>query len=764
MINVIKRDGTKEELDIEKIHKVLEWACEDITGVSVSQIELKSQIQFYNNIETEVIHETMIRSAADLISEETPNYQYVAGRLVNYHIRKKVYNDHTPPSLYDHYKSVVEAGFYDKQLDDLYGPEDWEYLEKAIDHERDNDISYAGMEQLRTKYLVKNRVTGQLFETPQMAFMLIAMTLFSNYDKYGYNRLRWVKDLYNAISSFDISLPTPIMAGVRTPDRQFSSCVLIESDDSLDSISATSAAIVKYVSQKAGIGIGAGRIRALMSSIRNGAAFHTGVIPFYKLFASSVKSCNQGGVRGGSATLHTCIWHKEIEDILSLKSNKRTEETSERRLDYSIQLSKLFYERLMKGEDITLFCPNEAKGLYDAFFRDQEEFERLYTKYEKSTKISKTVIPARELFTKLMQERKETGRIYFMNVDHCNTHSSFKQELAPVRMSNLCQEITLPTKPLNNVNDEEGEISLCTLGAINWGKIKKPEDFEKPATLLVHALDSLLDYQSYPVVAAELSTKNRRPLGIGIINFAYWMAKNDMTYSEPNLNLIHEYAEAWSYYLINASADLAAERGPCLKSDETKYHEGILPIDTYYKGVDELTNARLRMPWGLLKAKLKKSGVRNSTVMALMPSETSSQVSNSTNGVDPIREIVSVKQSKDGVLKQVAPEPTRLKNKYEKMWDQKNPHGYLKIMAVLQKFIDQSISTNTTYNPEYYENEELPMSELLTDMLLMYKWGIKTAYYFNTNDGAGEVEDKKPTTFEYQTGSVEDEVCDSCAI
>lgn len=755
-INVIKRDGKKEVLDVEKIHKVLEWACEDITGVSVSEIELKSQIQFYNNIKTEIIHETMIRSSADLISEDTPNYQYVAGRLVNYHLRKHVYGTHDVPNLYDHYKKIAKLGYYDDQLEDLYSAEDWEYLGNVIDHNRDNDIAFAGMEQLRTKYLVKNRTTNQTFETPQMAFMLIAMVLFSNYK---YKRLQWVKDLYNAISTFDISLPTPIMAGVRTPDRQYSSCVLIESGDSLDSINATSSSIVKYVSQKAGIGIGAGRIRALMSSIRNGAAYHTGVIPFYKLFASAVKSCNQGGVRGGSATLHTMIWHKEIMDIVALKSAKKTVETSCRQLDYSIQLSKLFYGRLIAGEDITLFCPNDVPDLYEAFFEDQDLFDELYVKYEKNSKINKTKIGSYELFSTLMQERKETGRVYFMNVDHCNTHGSFIQKVAPIRMSNLCQEITLPTKPLNNILDEEGEISLCTLGAINWGKIKKPEDFEKPAKLLVRALDCLLDYQSYPVAAAQISTMNRRPLGIGIINFAYWMAKNNSTYSEPNLELIHEYAEAWSYYIIRASVDLAIEKGACPKSEETKYHYGIVPIDTYKSDVDELVKPFYNMDWDELRKDLILYGITNSTLMALMPSETSSQVSNSTNGIDPIREIVSIKESKDGVIKQVAPEPVRCKNKYEKMWEPKTPHGYIKIMAVFQKFIDQAISTNTTYNPEFYEDEKLPMSELLTDLLMMYKYGIKTGYYFNTNDGAGEID--VPDEVEVK---LEDELCDSCAI
>jgi ribonucleoside-diphosphate reductase alpha chain len=613
------------------------------------------------------------------------------------------------------------------------------------------------MEQLRSKYLVKDRVNNRIFETPQMAMMLIAMTLFSGYKK---DRLKWVKDLYDALSEFDISLPTPIMAGVRTPDRQYSSCVLIETGDSMDSINATTSAITKYVSQKAGIGIGAGRIRALMSPVRNGSTYHTGVIPFYKLFAAGVKSCNQGGVRGGSATLHVPIWHLEIEDILVLKNNRGTEETRCRQLDYSVQFNRLFYERLISDGDITLFSPNDVGDMYDYFYTDVDKFTEMYEKFERSTKIRKKVIKASELFSKFMQERKDTGRIYFMNVDHCNTHSSFTSEIA-ITMSNLCQEITLPTGPLDNILDENGEISQCILAAQNWGKIKSTADFERGATLIVRALNALIDYQSYPVIAGELSTKARRPLGVGIINFAYWLAKNGTNYTDANLELIHEYAEAWSYYLIKASVDLAEEYGHCDKSVDTKYHHGIFPIHTYKKDVDELVKPTYKMDWDTLIERAKVHGIMNSTLMALMPSETSSQVSNSTNGIDPIRELVAIKQSKDGVLPQVAPELTKLKNKYEKMWDMKNPLGYIKVMAVLQKFIDQSISTNTTYNPVYFEDEKIPMSTMLTDMLIMYKYGIKTGYYLNTNDNSGEIK----VNDDLPSDELEDEdSCDSCKI
>ena len=756
MIQVTKRDGRKEPLDINKFHKVAMHACDGINGVSVSDLELKTHIQFYNGIKSVDIQETLIKAAADLISEETPNYQYVAGRLINYNLRKEVYGRYEPNSLYAHYANVVNEGYYDAALDDVYSDEEWKDLAHYIDHERDNLLTYAAMEQFRGKYLVKNRAAGKIYETPQMAFMLIAMTLFSNY---RHDRLKWVKELYDALSTFDISLPTPIMAGVRTPQRQFSSCVLVETDDNLDSINATASAIVKYVSQKAGIGIGGGRIRALGSPIRNGDATHTGVVPFYKLFQAAVKSCSQGGVRGGAATLHYPFWHLEVEDLLVLKNNKGTEDNRIRHLDYSVQFNKVMYERLLAGGNITLFSPHDCPDLYDAFFRDVDAFRTLYEKYEKSTKIRKKTIPAIDLFSSFMQERKDTGRIYFQNVDHCNDHGSFDKNKALIKMSNLCQEITLPTTPLKDINDENGEISLCTLAAINWGKIKKPSDFEKPCTLAVRALDSLLDYQSYPVRAAQLGTMARRPLGVGIINFAYWLAKNGSTYSDPNLDLVHEYAEAWSYYLIKASVDLAEETAPCTKHADTLYSSGVMPIDTYKKEVDELVAPNYRLDWNALAYKAGQFGIRNSTLMALMPAETSAQISNSTNGIEPPRALVSIKQSKDGILKQVVPEIGKLKNKYELLWDQRSPEGYIKIMAVLQKFIDQSISTNTSYNPKYYEDGKIPMSEMIGHLLMMYKYGIKTGYYFNTNDGAGEIE-----VNDLPQGASDDEDCDSCKI
>ena len=764
-ITVIKRDQTKEELDLEKMHKVVFYACEGITGVSPSEVEIRSHISFYNGIETAKVQETLIKAAADLISEETPNYQWVAGRLINYHLRKEVYNQFEPCSLNEIAKRNVELGYYDKSFFAVYSPEEIFQMDSYIRHDRDENIAFAGMEQFRGKYLVQNRVTGAIYETPQIAYMMISATLFANYSPKI--RLKYVKDFYDAISNFDISLPTPIMAGLRTPQRQFSSCVLIETDDSLDSINATSSAIVKYVSQKAGIGIGAGSIRAINSPIRNGDASHTGVIPFYKMFQSAVKSCSQGGVRGGAATLHYPIWHLEVEDLLVLKNNKGTEDNRVRHLDYSVQFNKLMYERLLTGGNITLFSPADVPGLYEAFFNDQDEFKRLYETAERNTHIRKKSVSAMDLIGSFMEERKNTGRVYLQNVDHANTHGAFDEEIAPIHQSNLCQEIDLPTKPLNSFEDSEGEISLCTLAAINWGNIKTTRDFERVCRLAVRALDELLDYQNYPVKAAERSTMHRRPLGVGIVNFAYWLAKNDLNYQDidtKGLELVDEWAEAWSYNLIKASADLALEKGVISGNEETKYGKGITPNQTYKKDLDELVKHKERQDWKGLRKQLKETGIRNSTLMALMPAETSAQISNSTNGIEPPRSLVSIKQSKHGVLKQVVPEFRRLQNKYDLLWDQQSPEGYLKIMAVLQKYIDQGISVNTSYNPQFYEDEKIPMSVMIQHLLMFYKYGGKQLYYFNTFDGQGELDANKLNEEPLAPGLTDDEDCDSCKI
>ena len=762
-LTVVKRDGGREPFDVNKIHKVLEWATNEINGVSVSEIELRANIQMYDGMATDNIHELLIKSSSELICEQTPNYQYVAARLVNYKIRKEVYGEYEPWHLSDLIETNINRGVYDPEIVVKYSPDELDVLNSYIKHDRDNNFTFVGMEQFRGKYLVQDRSTKQLYETPQMLYMMISATLFSDYPKE--TRIKYVKDYYDAISNFYISLPTPIMAGVRTPTRQFSSCVLIESGDSLDSINSTSTSIVRYISKKAGIGIGAGSIRALGSRIGDGSIVHTGLIPFLKYFQSAVKSCSQGGVRGGAATAYLPVWHLEYENLVVLKNNKGTEENRVRHMDYCFQFNKTMYERLLTGGNITLFSPHDVPGLLDAFYADQTKFKELYVKYEADPSIRKKTISAMELFSSFLQERKDTGRIYVMNVDHANEHGSFDPSVAPIRMSNLCTEINLPTKPLTNSEDENGEISLCTLSAINWGLINAPKEFEKYCDLSVRALDALLDYQAYPIPAAEISTKNRRPLGVGIINFAYFLAKRGLKYDDNALDTVDQYAEAWSYYLIKASANLAVEKGTIPKNDETKYSKGLLPIDTYKKEVDELVPATQRMDWAGLRGQLMMTGIRNSTLMALMPAETSAQISNSTNGIEPPRALVSYKQSKDGVMAQVVPGIHHLKNKYDLLWDQKSPEGYLKICAILQKYIDQGISVNTSYNPENYEDHKVPMSEMIKHLIMFYKYGGKQLYYFNTFDGAGEMKEDPIITNESVPDDFDDEEdCDSCKI
>jgi len=763
-INVTKRDGTIQPFDLDKVHKVLEWAVEDISGVSMSEIELKANIQLYDKIPAYDIHELLIKSTAELISDHTPNYQFVAARLISYKMRKEAYGDYEVPSLWVIINRNIQLGVYDEEILNIYTDEEIQELNEYIKHERDDTFTYAGMEQFRGKYLVQDRRTKQIYETPQILYMMIAMTLFG---KYKDNRLKFVKDYYDAISQFYISLPTPIMAGVRTPTRQFSSCVLIESGDSLDSINATATSIVRYISKKAGIGIGAGSIRANGAKVGDGSVVHTGLIPFLKYFQSAVKSCSQGGVRGGAATVYLPLWHYEFEDLVVLKNNKGTDESRVRHMDYAFQFNKLMYERLLSGGNITFFDPNDVPGLYEAFFANQDEFDRLYEKYERKTSIRKKTLPALEVFQQFLTERKDTGRIYLMNVDHANDHGAFKPEVAPIRMSNLCCEIDLPTKPLNNHDDTEGEISLCTLSAINWGLINETSEFEKYCDLTVRALDELLDYQGYPIPAAEQGTLNRRPLGVGIINLAYFLAKRGLKYDESAYEIVDEYAEAWSYYLIKSSANLAAEKGKLIYNTDTKYSDGILPIDTYKRAIDNLIVHRERLPWEDLRKQLRETGIRNSTLMALMPAETSAQISNSTNGIEPPRALVSYKQSKDGVMAQVVPGYHHLKNKYDLLWDQKSPAGYLAICGILQKYIDQGISVNTSYNPEHFEDNKVPMSVMITDLVTAYKYGLKQLYYFNTFDGAGEITDGE--TYHAYDGESEtyvedDEDCDSCKI
>ena len=761
-LSIVKRDGSKENLNLDKIHKMVEAACDGINGVSASQVEMSANLSFYDGVTTQEIQDTLIKSASDLISLDTPNYQYVAARLLLFAIRKDVFNTKWKDSkIYPPLKEIVERnielGVYDKELIGYYDDDEWSKLNSYLNHNRDLMFAYAGLRQVVDKYLVQDRSTGKLYESPQFMYILISAVLFKDYPKE--TRLNYVKRYYDAISQFKINIPTPVMAGVRTPLRQFASCVLVDSDDTLPSIFSSDMAIGRYVAQRAGIGINAGRIRGINSKIRGGEVQHTGVIPFLKKFESTVRCCTQNGVRGGSATVHFPIWHQEIEDILVLKNNKGTEDNRVRKLDYSIQLSKLFYERFIKDEDITLFSPHDVPDLYDAFGTDK--FDELYEKYERAYSIPKKKVSARTLFMDMLKERAETGRIYIMNIDHSNSHSSF---LDKVNMSNLCQEITLPTTPISHPDDEEGEIALCILSAINVGAIKL-EELPELCQLSVRGLDELIDYQRYPVKAAEISTKARRSLGIGYIGLAHFLAKNKVKYGDAEAyKLVHELTESFQYNLLKASNKLAKEKGKCEWFDRTKYAEGKLPIDTYKKDVDEIAKPVYKENWDKLRKSIESFGLRHSTLSAQMPSESSSVVSNETNGIEPPRDYITIKKSKKGPLKQVVPSYQMLQNFYTLLWDMQDNDGYIKVVSVMQKFFDQGISGNWSYNPENYENNEVPISEMATDLLKTYKYGWKTSYYQNTYDmKTDEVVEVKDEPLPVQE-ELDDEECDACAI
>lgn len=753
---VIKRNGKKQLINLYKIRKIINLAAKSLKNISISKVELYSKIQFYNGIKTTTIHKTIIKVAADLISTDEPNYQFLAARLNISYLRKKAFGRFEPPKLYQHVKKMVKMKKYDKNLLIDYSEKEFEKMNNFINHYRDMDFSYAAVKQLEGKYLVQNRVTGEIYESAQFLYVLVSACLFSKYPKK--TRMNYVYRFYEAISTFKISLPTPIMAGVRTPTRQFSSCVLIECDDNLNSINATSSAIIKYVSQRAGIGVNVGKIRAIGSPIRNGEAFHTGCIPFYKHFQTAVKSCSQGGVRGGAATLFYPIWHFEIENLLVLKNNRGIEENRVRHLDYGVQINKLMYERLIHSKKITLFSPSDTPGLYESFFSNQKKFKQLYLKYEKDINIRKKCIHSLDLFSLMMKERASTGRIYIQNVDHCNNHSPFNSKIAPIKQSNLCLEILLPTKPLKDIHDKDGEIALCTLSAFNLGLINSLDELEELSKLIVRALDSLLDYQDYPILAAKKSSIYRRPLGIGVINYAYYLAKNGVYYSDGSANnLTHKTFEAIQFYLLKASNELAQELGSCKWFHHTNYARGVLPIDNYKKEIDHLTSEPLHHNWNKLRKNIKKYGLRNSTLSAVMPSETSSQISNSTNGIEPPRGFISIKASKDGIFRQVVPEYENLKKQYELLWNIPNNENYLKLVGIMQKFIDQSISTNTNYDPSKYPNNKIPMNQLLKDLLLSYKYGLKTLYYHNTRDGTKETQ----INLKKNNIKISEKICDS---
>ena len=743
-ILITKRNGKKEKLNLDKIHFVVEEACADLSGVSASQIEMNADLQFTDGMTTEDIQNILVRSANDLISLENPNYQYAAARLLLYDLHKKVYGKYEHRSLTWMIDKNIERGVYDPAIKEKYTNTELKKMNTWIKHERNEDFTYAGLRQVVDKYLCQDRSSGDIYETPQFMYMMIAATLFAEYPKE--TRLSYVKKYYDATSLFKINIPTPVMAGVRTPIRQFASCVLVDVDDTLPSIFSSNSAIGYYIAQRAGIGINSGRIRGINSKIRGGEVAHTGVIPFLKVYEATVRSCTQNGVRGGSATTHFPLWHQEIEDILVLKNNKGTEDNRVRKLDYSIQLNKLMYERLLENGTISLFSPHDTPGLYEAYFNDADKFKELYEKYERSTKIKKKTIKAMDLFSALLKERAETGRIYIMNVDHANTHSSFKDT---VYMSNLCQEITLPTKPIQHIDDENGEIALCILSAINVGLINHLEELEPLCDLAVRALEEIIEYQGYPVQAAERSTKARRSLGIGYIGLAHYLAKNKVKFQDKEAwKLVHDLTEAFQYNLLKASNELAKEKGPCEGFYGTKYADGILPIDTYKKDIDEVLPKKLNYDWTNLRSSIKTHGLRHSTLSAQMPSESSSVVSNATNGIEPPRAFLSIKKSKKGPLKQVVPEYNRLKNFYTLLWDMPSNEGYINIVAAMQKFFDQAISGNWSYNPLHFENNEVPMSVMMKDLLTTYKMGWKTSYYQNTYDFKGEEETLQPQGIE----------------
>ena len=758
---VKKRNGTIEPLNLEKMHVMVEQACEGLAGVSASQVEIQSGIQFYDGISTAEIQEILIKSASDLIDLDHPNYQYVAARLLLFSLKKSLYGRmHDTPSLREHVEKCVWNGIYDSEILKSYDEEEFDKLQDIIDHERDYLFTYAGLRQIVDKYLVQDRSTGALYETPQFMYLLISATIFSKYPKEV--RLDYVKKYYDAISRHKINIPTPIMAGVRTPLRQYASCVLVDIDDTLDSIFTSDMAIGRYVAQRAGIGINAGRIRGINAKIRGGEVQHTGVVPFLKKFESTVRCCTQNGIRGGSATVHFPIWHQEIRDIIVLKNNKGTEDNRVRKLDYSIQISKLFYERFCENKEITLFSPHDVPGLYDSF--GTELFDELYVRYESDESIPKTRVGAQELILELLKERAETGRLYIMNIDHCNSHSSF---LDKVEMSNLCQEITLPTKPLQHIDDPHGEIALCILSAINVGKLRDLSELEVLCDLSVRSLDELIDFQGYPVKAAEIATKARRSLGIGYIGLAHYLAKNGVSYSDKKAwELTHDLTEAFQYYLIKSTVNLAKEKGACEYSNRTKYGNGILPIDTYKKDVDELVSNDLKYDWESLRALVLEHGVRNSTLSAQMPSESSSVVSNATNGIEPPRGYLSIKKSKKGPLKQIVPQYASLKNNYTLLWEMKDNSGYISIVAVMQKFFDQAISGNWSYNPENYSDNEVPVSVMAQDFLTTYKYGWKTSYYQNTYDIKTDEIEETPQLDNLVSNilSSEEEDCESCKL
>ena len=728
-IRVKKRNGRLEEFNVEKIHQVVEWACKGVNGVSLSDIELNAELALHDKIPSTEIHDILIDSANDLISEEEPNYQFVAAKLLNFKLRKDVWGGYNPPRLFDHIKDLVKLDLYDPSVKSAYTKEEINKLGEYIKHDRDYLFTYSGLQQMVDKYLLKNRNTGVLYESPQFAYMLIAMVLFMDY---GDDRIRRVKEAYDYFSTFKINLPTPVMAGVRTKIRQFASCVLVDVGDSLDSITSSVASVAKYTARRAGIGLNFGRIRPLNSPIRGGEVIHTGVIPYLKLFESAVKATSQNGIRGGSATVNIPFWHYEIEDVMVLKNNGGTDDNRVRKLDYCIQFSKVFYERLIKDEEITLLSPAECEGLYDAF--GHEEFDDLYLEYESRSNLQfSKKIKARKLAELFARERLETGRIYAMNVDHCNQNGSWDVD---VKMTNLCVEITHPTKPLNHIDDPEAEIGICILSAINLIEINNDDELQKACEITIRLLNALIDYQDYPIKAGETFTLNRRSLGVGITNLAGFLAKNKLSYYAPeSLEVVDEWMEKIQYYLLDASCKMAEESGACPKFDETKYAKGLCPYDWANDNAKKIVKRKPSMDWKGLKKRIKEHGLKNSTVSAIMPCESSSVIQNSTNGVEPVRRLLTYKKAKNGMLKQLVPSFHKNRKYYDLAFDFQTNKPLMDMIATLQKWLDMSISTNSYYNYAHHEGGSIPLSVIIKDLVYAYKVGVKTLYYANSPDG-----------------------------
>ncbi len=730
---VVKRSGELEKSDLNKIHNVLEWAIGDLEGVSLSDIEINAHLHLYDKIHTSDIHRVLIRSAADLISEDSPNYQYVAARLLLQSIRKEVWDSLTPRSLQFMINSNINLGIYDPDILNYYTEEDIKIIDGFIDHDRDYKFAYAGLQQMADKYLINNRKTGHLYETPQLAYIMIAMTLFKDYKE---NRFDYVKKCYDYVSQFKINLPTPIIAGVRTKLRQYSSCVLVDVDDSIEGISAAQSAVMRYVADRAGIGINFGRIRSINSTvgdINQSQIISTGVIPFLKIFESTIKSTSQNGMRVGSATVNFPIWHYEIESVTVLKNNAGTDDTRVRKLDYVIQISGLFYKRFINDEMMTLFSPNEVRDLYDTF--GMPEFDELYVKYEQlaeSNGLLHKKVPARKLFELLLKERLETGRIYIMNIDHANQHGSFDDHIV---QTNLCVEITHPTTPLKDLHDKDAEIGVCVLSALNLGETEDHE-FESVCDVIVRLLDSVITNQDYSVEAAKNFATNRRSLGVGVSNLAYMLAKNKLRYEDPKAaELVDAKAEAIQYYLLKSSCQLAKELGPCAKFNRTKYSRNVFPLDTYNKNVDNIVARKPSQDWETLRKDVEKYGLRHSTVTAIMPVESSSVVQNSTNGIEPPRSLVTVKKSKSGTLRQLVPDVDKYGKYYTLAYEMENNKGYINIVSAFQKWFDMAISTNLYYDYLRYDDHKIPLSAVAHDVLYSYRMGLKTIYYSVTNDG-----------------------------